>query len=201
MLAKRQKITVPNFTVEALHIRMANIQYETDTNYLKQICDSLGIKLNIITTEIKNDSTGTDISSQKNKKSACFLCSWYRRKAIFKYAQDNGFTKISLGHHMDDIIHTTLLNEFYQGTFATMPAVMKMDHIAITIIRPLCLIKEQDIIAYATSKQYKDQIKKCPFEHKSNRTEMKKIFSQIERINPEARFSLWHALMKEGKLN
>ena len=49
-LARRSKIRVPHFIVEALHVRIENIQYETDTTYLQHFCDSLGVPLHIITT-------------------------------------------------------------------------------------------------------------------------------------------------------
>ena len=119
---------------------------------------------------------------------------------MFEYAQANGFNKIALGHHQDDIIHTAMLNQFFQGSFSTMPAVMKMKKMPLTIIRPLCLEEESDIIEYAQLRQYVKQLKSCPYEQTTNRSQMKRIFEEIETINPEARYSVWHALQKDGKL-
>ena len=101
---------------------------------------------------------------------------------------------------MDDIIHTAMLNQFYQGSFSTMPVVMQMEKMPLTIIRPLCLLIEKDIKEYAELCGYKKQVKLCPYEKASNRTDMKRMFEEIEKINPEARYSVWHALEKEGKL-
>ena len=171
---------------------MENIQYQSDTSYLEEFAEKHGVRLHILTTAF-DDTKPTD-------KPACFLCSWHRRKALFRFAQDNGFNKIALGHHMDDIIHTAMLNQFYQGSFSTMPAVMQMEKMPLTIIRPLCLEKESDIKEYAELCGYKKQVKLCPYEKVSNRTDMKRVFEDIERINPEARYSVWHALEKEGKL-
>ena len=195
MLAERKRIFKPKIEVDAIHVRMKNIQYESDTSYLETFAKQNGIKLHITTTGF--EETGTDTSQNKP---ACFLCSWHRRKSLFRFAQDNGFNKIALGHHMDDIIHTTMLNEFYQGTFSTMPAVMEMDKMPITIIRPLCLEPESEIREYAVLRQYEKQTKLCPYEKASNRSEMRRIFDEIERTNPEARYSVWHALEKAGKL-
>lgn len=191
-LSERQKIFKPKFNIEAVHVRMDNIQYESDTTYLDDFAKRCNVKLHIL-------NTGFEFR-KNSKKPACFLCSWYRRKAIFKFAENNGFNKIAIGHHMDDIIHTAMLNEFFQGTFATMPAVLKMQKMPLTIIRPLCLIKESDIREYGKMEEYKKQIKTCPFEKISNRETMRQVFDKIEKINPEARFSIWHALEKEGKL-
>lgn len=192
LLARRMRIIRPKFSVEALHIRMENIKYESDATYLDTFCRRLGVPLHIITTGFEQRSD--------SKKPACFLCSWHRRKTMFRFAQDEGFNKIALGHHMDDIIHTALLNQFYQGSFSTMPAVMRMQKMPVTIIRPLCLELESDIMQYARLRQYAKQIKTCPYEHASNRTSMRHIFELIEKENPEARYSIWHALEKEGKL-
>ena len=192
MLARRQRIIKPRIEVEAIHVRMENIQYQSDTSYLEEFAEKHGVRLLILTTAI-DDTKPTD-------KPACFLCSWHRRKALFRFAQDNGFNKIALGHHMDDIIHTAMLNQFYQRSFSTMPAVIQMEKMPLTIIRPLCLEKESDIKEYAELCGYKKQVKLCPYEKVSNRTDMKRVFEDIERINPEARYSVWHALEKEGKL-
>ena len=64
-LARRSKIHVPHFTVEALHIRMENVQYETDTTYLQQFCDTLGVPLHIITTSFDSELSTLN-SSLKN---------------------------------------------------------------------------------------------------------------------------------------
>ena len=127
MLAQRQRIYKPRIEVEAVHVRMANVSYESDTSYLESFAKEHGVKLHIVQTAF-DDTTPSD-------KPVCFLCSWHRRKALFRFAQDNGFNKIALGHHQDDIIHTTMLNTFYEGSFSTMPAVKKLDKMPLTIIR------------------------------------------------------------------
>ena len=179
MLAQRQRIYKPRIEVEAVHVRMANVSYESDTSYLESFAKEHGVKLHIVQTAF-DDTSPSD-------KPVCFLCSWHRRKALFRFAQDNGFNKIALGHHQDDIIHTTMLNTFYEGSFSTMPAVKKLDKMPLTIIRPLCLEHEKDIAEYAMLRSYAKQEKTCPHERETNRTQMKRIFEEIEKNNPEAR--------------
>lgn len=186
LLAQQSRIHRPSFTVEAAHIRMRNVKYESDTSYLENFASKFGITLHVVTTEF-NDSIPT-------KKPVCFLCSWYRRKALFNLAQQLHCNKIALGHHQDDIVHTMLMNLFFQGQFNTMPASLQMNKMPVTIIRPMCLINEQDVIKYATTVRYEKQIKTCPYETKSHRHDIRLIFEQIEKINPEARNSIWNAL-------
>ena len=70
----------------------------------------------------------------------------------------------------------------------------------LTIIRPLCLCQEADIKQYAEEQHYEKQLKLCPYEKATNRTTAKTLFQQLEQLNPEARYSLWHALEQEEKL-
>ena len=171
---------------------MQNIRYESDTRYLEDFCQRFGVKLHLVTTSF--DMT-TD-----NRKSPCFLCSWNRRKQLFLKAQELGCNKIALGHHQDDILHTALMNQMFQGHFSTMPARLKMRKMPITIIRPLCMEEEADIRRYAETNGYEKQKKLCPYETDSHRSTVAHLFEEMERIAPEARFSMWNALKAEGKL-
>ena len=197
-LARRSKINVPHFTVEALHVRMDNIHYETDTTYLQSFCDRLAVPLHIVTTSFAAtpnvSATTPDGSPSGKQKPACFLCSWQRRKQLFNVAQELGCTKIALGHHQDDIIQTALMNLTFQGQFSTMPAKLKMKKMPLTIIRPLCLCQEADILQYAEQQHYAKQIAQCPYEKATNRTAAQQLFQQMQQLNEEARYSLWHAL-------
>ena len=224
LLAKRSKIQHPRFTVEALHVRMENIHYETDTSYLQAFCDNLGVKLHVRTTrfEVFEESQEVEkmnvISSgverslhtlrsvemtskdKRRQKQPCFLCSWNRRKQLFNLAQELGCNKIALGHHQDDILHTALLNLTYQAHFATMPVKLKMRKMPLTIIRPLCLMQESDIKAYAELQGYQKQQKLCPYETNSHRTDMKRLYDALEQMNPEVRYNIWGALEVDNKL-
>lgn len=194
-LARRSHIHVPHFTVEAIHVRMENIQYETDTTYLQSFCNRLGVPLHIVTTSFNNND-----SAHTKQKPACFLCSWQRRKQLFNLAQELQCTKIALGHHQDDIIHTALMNLTFQGHFSTMPVKLRMRKMPLTIIRPLCLCQESDILAYAGQQNYEKQLKLCPYEKDTHRHSAQELFCRMEQLNPEARYSIWKALEAEGNL-
>ena len=194
LLAKRSRILHPRFKVEALHVRMANIHYETDSSYLQQFCDELGVKLHVLTTSFEV------INGSRKGKTPCFLCSWNRRKQMFNLAQELGCNKIALGHHQDDLLHTALMNLTFQGRFDTMPALLKMRKMPLSIIRPLCMIEEKDIKQYAELQGYQKQQKLCPYETNSHRADIKHIYDAIEQMNPEARYSMWNALNADNKL-
>ena len=201
LLAKRAKIDHPRFSVEALHVRMENIHYETDTSYLQAFCDNLGVRLHVRTTRFEiGQAAIKNARDARRQKQPCFLCSWNRRKEMFNLAQELGCNKIALGHHQDDILHTALMNLTFQGRFGSMPARLKMKKMPLSIIRPLCMIEERDIKAYAEQQGYQKQQKLCPYETDSHRSDIKQIYDAIERLNPEARFSIWNALNTDNKL-
>lgn len=87
-------------------------------------------------------------------KTMCGLCSRLRRGALYSYARENGFTKIALGHHRDDMIETLFLNMFYGGKIKAMPPKLLSDDGDNVVIRPLAYCKEEDIKAYAEYKQF-----------------------------------------------
>jgi len=235
LLSNRAKIQHPRFSVEAIHVRMENIHYESDTSYLEQFCADLGIRLHIVTTRFDTASSPSEAvpseavpseaaaaaaiqhtapipavqytaevpqspSAIRRQKQPCFLCSWNRRKQLFNLAQQLGCNKIALGHHQDDIIHTALMNLTYQARFATMPVRLEMRKMPLTIIRPLCLIKEQDIQRWAAIQGYQKQQKLCPYETQSHRTDIRQIYEQLEKLNPEVRYNIWGALEADHKL-
>ncbi len=186
LLARRSRILKPRFTVVAVHVSMANIPYQSDLDYLRSFAEELGVPFVHYETSF-DPSTDT-------RKSPCFLCSWNRRKALFTMAKEQGCNKIALGHHMDDILETLLMNITFQGAFSSMPPRLVMRKFEMTLIRPLCLVHEADLVEMARIRGYHKQIKNCPYESQSNRSDMKKVLKDLEKLNPEARYSLWGSM-------
>ena len=100
LMAARVRVLKPRFSIVAAHVVMTNIPYQSDTQYLVDFAQSLGVEMHIVETSF--DATGD------TRKSPCFLCSWNRRKALFETAKRLGCNKIALGHHLDDVIETVI---------------------------------------------------------------------------------------------
>jgi len=205
LLGRRAQIYKPRFSVTALHVRVKERDYQTDLGYLEHFCAE--VKVPLLVRDVEIGSKPTPTPSLKGGESTpslqgrsgeatnpCFLCSWYRRKALFNVAQELGCNKIALGHHRDDLVETLLMNLIYQGTFATMPPMLQMDKMPLQIIRPLCLIDEEELIAYAEQQGYRKQQKLCPFEHVSSREKVKGLLAQIKALSPEAMDSIYAAM-------
>ncbi len=192
LLGERVRRTNGSFAIEALHVRMRGVDYQSDTSYLSSFAAQWGVRLHVREASFEADRNA--------RRSPCFLCSWNRRKVLFETAQELGCGKIALGHHQDDILRTALMNLTFEGSMATMPVLLRMRKFPITLIRPLCRVLETDLRRWAELRCYEPQVKVCPYDSESNRTAIGEIFAAMERLNPEARYSLWHALQREGKL-
>ena len=192
LMAERARIFRPSIAVEAVHVVMDNVPYETDIAYMSEFCNGLGIKLNVLNTSF-DETTDT-------RRTKCFLCARYRRKALFSFAKENGFNKVAFGHHMDDFLVTMLMNLVYEGSFHSMAPAMSMEHYPVTLIRPLCLVPEDLISLYAEEMDLVRQVAPCPYEDTTKRSTMKNTLSLLSGLHPEARQSMWHAMEKTWKI-
>ena len=109
--------------------------------------EKLGIPLTMFDSDI------FEVSLKLNEENPCYMCARMRRGCLYAKAQELGCNKIALGHHFDDVIETTLLSMFYGSEIKTMMPKLHSDNFeGIELIRPLVLVKEEDIIAW---KKYK----------------------------------------------
>ncbi len=186
LMAERSRILKPRFEVEGVYVKVRNVPYKSDEQYLKDYAAKWGVNLHVYETSF-DESTDT-------RHSHCFLCSWNRRKQLFAAAKELHCNKIALGHHQDDILQTLLMNMTFQGSFSTMPPKLKMNKFDMTIIRPLCLVQEKDLAELARLRGFRKQVEKCPYEEESHRSDMKSVLAKLEEMNPEARYSLWKSM-------
>ena len=115
-------------------------------NYL----DAIGINYHII----EEDTYSVVKRVIPENKTYCGLCSRLRRGIIYRFAREQGYTKIALGHHREDIIETLFLNMFYGGRLKSMPAKLLSDDGENIVIRPLAYCSEIDIKTYAEKKAF-----------------------------------------------
>lgn len=185
-LARKRRAKKPNFSLVAVHISMDNIPYQAEIEYLREYCQSFEV-------EFLHDTTSFDPSTDK-RKTPCFLCSWTRRKRMFALAKELNCNKIALGHHLDDMLHTLLMNLTFQGSFSTMPPMLTMNKFDMKVIRPLCLVEETQIAELARLRAYKKQKNNCPYETDSHRTSVQTLLDQMIQLNPNAKSSLLRAM-------
>jgi tRNA 2-thiocytidine biosynthesis protein TtcA len=126
-------------------------------------------------------------------RTMCGLCSRLRRGALYRFAAENGFTKIALGHHRDDIVETLFLNMFFGGRLKAMPPKLLSEDRRHIVIRPLCYVPERLIARYAAAREFPIiPCTLCGSQPNLQRLAVKKLLGDWERLHPgriEAIFS------------
>jgi tRNA 2-thiocytidine biosynthesis protein TtcA len=118
-------------------------------------------------------------------KTMCGLCSRLRRGALYRYAAENGVTKIALGHHRDDIIETLFLNMFFGGKLKAMPPKLRSSCGHHVVIRPLAYVPEQEIERYARARSFPlIPCTLCGSQANLQRMEVKRMLREWEQRYP-----------------
>ena len=118
-------------------------------------------------------------------KTMCSLCSRLRRGALYSYAEENGFTKLALGHHRDDLVATFFLNMFFHAKLSGMPPKLLSDNGKHVVIRPLAYVREDDIAQYAEAKAFPIiPCNLCGSQENLQRKQVKKMMDAWERESP-----------------
>ncbi len=135
---------------ELAAVNLDQKQPDYPENILPEYLAQLGIPFHVL--EQDTYSVVRDIIP--DGKTMCGLCSRLRRGILYTFAKRNGFTKIALGHHRDDIVETLFLNMFYGGKLKAMPPKLLSDDGQHVVIRPLAYCAEKDIKAYAEYREF-----------------------------------------------
>ena len=118
-------------------------------------------------------------------KTKCSLCSRLRRGALYSHAAEQGFTKIALGHHRDDLVNTFFLNLFFHAKLSGMPPKLLSDDGRHVVIRPLAYVREADIEDYAAAKGFPIiPCNLCGSQENLQRKQVKRMLAQWERESP-----------------
>lgn len=132
--------------------------------------------------------------------SACYLCARMRRGYLYEFAKSLGCNKIALGHHFDDAVETILLSMLYGAEYKTMmPKLKSTSHPGMQLIRPLYLVREEDIVAWAKYNGLSFLrcacriTKNCESEG-SKRAEIKNLLKQLKAVNPMADANIFRSI-------
>ena len=120
---------------------------------------------------------------KEGRKMNCYWCSTQRRTELIRYAMSNGFNKIALGHHLDDIIETFFMNMMNKGTLTAMPIFLAYRKYPLSIIRPLAYLEEREIIACAKELNILQNACTCPYGINSGRRDIRERIAIFTKNN------------------
>ena len=128
-------------------------------------------------------------------RTMCGLCSRLRRGRLYRYAAENGVTKIALGHHRDDIVETLFLNLFFGGRLKAMPPKLLSEDGRHVVIRPLAYVPEREIARYARARAFPIvPCRLCGSQENLQRTAVKRMLADWEREYPGRTETIFSAL-------
>jgi tRNA 2-thiocytidine biosynthesis protein TtcA len=148
MLLSLQRSAPVSFEITAVNLDQKQPGFPADV--LPRYLEDLGVRFRII----EQNTYAVVKRVIPEGKTMCGLCSRLRRGALYRFAAENGITKIALGHHRDDIVETLFLNMFFGGRLKAMPPKLLSEDRRHIVIRPLCFVPERLIARYAAARSF-----------------------------------------------
>jgi tRNA 2-thiocytidine biosynthesis protein TtcA len=154
---------------------------------IRRFFDALEIPFTVITADMKPASFGGRFD--------CYRCGRNRRRILFEYVRSwEGRPLIATGHHLDDLVQTTLMNMAIHGTFATMNPVQSFFRDGLRVIRPLCEVREEMVRHVAQVCALPVSTIDCPFRTVNIRSRVAPIVESLSTLHPNAREKVFASL-------
>lgn len=188
ILKEKQKKLIFKFSIFAVIVDYGFFDLNS-LQYLKSYLEKVNVKYFFIKKSLP----------KSEKKFNCFWCSWNRRKEIFLLAKELNCKKVALGHNLDDVVVTFLMNLFYHGEISTIPAKLEMFKGEIILIRPLIYVPSEEIKKYVLLKNLPVVENKCPYYNNGEvqrRKYLENIVNDLQRYYPNIKLNIFNSLKK-----
>jgi tRNA(Ile)-lysidine synthase TilS/MesJ len=194
LLAEYRRFSPEKFDLVAITIDLNFTDAKTDYTPLQDLCKELNVEYYIEQTDI-----GKIVFDIRAESNPCALCSKMRKGALNNLAKEKGCNKVALGHHADDLIDTMMLSLLYEGRLSTFAPKSYLDKIDLTLIRPMIMIKEMDVIGYSKTLPVVKSC--CPANKQTRREYVKTLISGIGEQVPNVRDMMFTALIHPERYN
>lgn len=186
-LALRLRWLPIDYRLSALHINWKEYPLEErEMERLEHYFESLGIEFSSVDAHM--------FSSTFKGEFNCYLCSRNRRRILFEYARDHDISTIALGHHLDDVVETTLINLCFRGDFSSMRPVQEFFSGKLHIVRPLCTTRESVLDRLVREVDMPVAKAPCPYDQTNVRSRLKPIVRELSHIDKYTREHIYKAL-------
>ena len=187
-LAELRKYNDKAFDVEAITIDMG---LGMDYSQIEKYCEQLGVKFNLIKTEI-----GPIIFDHRKEKNPCSMCAKMRRGALNQAILERGMNKLALGHHYDDAVETFMMSLIYEGRISCFQPVTDLDRTGIIQIRPMLYIHEKTIDSFVTRNALPVLTNRCPVDKYTKREEIKNLVYDLSATYPDLKERIFGAMQR-----
>jgi len=194
LLAEYRRFSPEKFDLIAISVDLNFSDNPTNFTPIKSLCEELNVEYHIEKTDI-----GQIVFDVRKETNPCALCSKMRKGALNALATKLGCNKVALGHHADDMIDTLMLSLLYEGRLSTFAPKSYLDKTDLTLIRPMIMIKEIDVIAYAKTLPVVKSC--CPANTKTKREYVKEVIKNIAKDIPSVRDMMFTALIHPERYN
>ncbi|MCL2831578.1 MAG: tRNA 2-thiocytidine biosynthesis TtcA family protein [Treponema sp.] len=170
-LSRLQSVIKINYELKALHISNDFDGNNCNPN-LGGFCSEWNIPYEDISIPVEG-------RLKPGREMNCYWCSTQRRTELLRYAIENNYNKIALGHHLDDIIETFFMNMINKGQLTAMPVLLAYKKYPVSLIRPLAYLEEKQIIACARELGILGSVCTCAYGENSGRREVRKKIAEL----------------------
>lgn len=166
-----------------------------DFTPIRALCEELDVPYHVVPTEISKV-----IFDVRKEKNPCSLCAKMRRGALHNAAKELGCNTVALGHHFDDAVETFMLNLFFEGRIGCFSPVTHLSRVGLKLIRPMLYMPEKDVRYFAGKVNLPVVKSPCPADGNTQREEMKKLLSDLDRRHDGLRYRIFGA-MQRGEID
>lgn len=183
LLVKYKRYFKVNFEIVAVYIVPKVPEIIVLSNPLEEIFASYWDEITYYIKEL-NIPKDSKLLDWIIEMKTCQWCTYTRRITFFKLSEKIWANKLTFGHHKDDIVDTIFLNIVKGKNMNAMPILNVMERWDLTIVRPMCYIREKDIISYCNINNITPLQAKCPLDWESFRTDIRDAIDELERKFP-----------------
>lgn len=194
-LARRLRWEGPRFTLQALRIRTdvpGGAMPKEAEQALKWLYAEWGVPLETVDVPVIG-------RLKPGKEMNCYWCATQRRTELMRYALAHGYNKIALGHHLDDILTTLLMNMVKKGELSTMIPKLAYRKFPVTVIRPLALVPEESIRRFAAFQGWLNVTCSCSYGAEGERKEFQRRLEVLTGGELDAKLRMFYSLSRVNR--
>lgn len=182
-----QKFYPKHFELEAVTVDLGYPGFNLSP--VEALCQKLQVPYTIVPTQI-----GKIVFEERQESNPCSLCAKLRKGAFNEKIKELGCNKLAYAHHKDDVVETMMLSLMYEGRFHSFSPKTYLDHMDLTLIRPLIYVSEAEIIGFCNKYQLPIVKNPCPVDGYTKRQYVKDLLQTLNRENPGVKDRMFSAI-------